>query len=175
MASVSSAPLPPATPPPPPPGGWGPSPYGGGPIGGPPRRSRARTVLIVVAVVVVVLLVIGVAAYLLLPAAPPAINVTGINFQSPDDACGLNGATDTGFTANESQAMEFTYQISGNNTTNGGTAACTIHTVSTSTPGFSVSGANVPLSIPVNSSQLLSFSVTMPSSSYTGVLTLVMT
>jgi len=176
MAQAPSAPLPTGQAPAGPPAGWAPPPYPGGGPYAPPRRGRSRTVLIVVCVIIVVLLVVGVVATLFLQSSTsPNINVTGINFVSPDDVCGLNGATDTGFSGNSSQSIEFTYQISGNTTTNGGTAACTIHSVSTTTPGISLTGANVPLVIPVNSSQILMFAVNMPSGSYTGVLTLVMT
>jgi hypothetical protein len=124
--------------------------------------------------VVVLVLVVGVVAFFLLP-SPPNVEVTGINFSSPDNACGLDGATDTGFNLSTSQSIQFTYEIAGNNTTAGGTAACTINSVSTPTPGFSVTGANVPLSIPANSTQLLSYSVNTPGSAYTGVLTIVIT
>jgi len=131
-------------------------------------------VLLVVAVVIVVLLLIGVVGYLL---APPAanVNVTAINFYAADDVCGLDGATSDGFNASTGSSVELSFSISGNNTTNNGTAACEIETLTTSTAGFSVSGANVPLQVPVNSSPVLSFSVSVPSSSYTGVLTLVLT
>jgi hypothetical protein len=143
-------------------------------MGGPPRRSRGRTVLIVLAVIVVIILVIGVVGYLL---APPMANiqVTAINFYSADDVCGLNGASSDGFNTSSGQAVELSFAISGNNTTNGGTAACEIQTISTTTPGFGVSGANVPLTVPANSSPTLSFSVSVPSGSYTGVLTLNLT
>lgn len=138
----------------------------------PPRRPRRWGRIVVV--IVVVVLILGVISYLSLGPSPDVL-VTGINFSSPDNTCGLDGATDYGFNASSGTSMEFTYEISGNNTTSGGSAACTIHSVSTTTAGFSISGANVPLSIPVNSSQLLSFSVNMPGSSYTGILTLVIT
>jgi hypothetical protein len=133
--------------------------------------------LIVIVVIVAVFLVIGVISYLAAPSASGVV-VTGINFESPDNVCGLNGATDTGFNASTGSSVQFTYQISGNNTTfNGvnGTAACEIHSISTNTPGFTLSGANTPLAIPANSSPLLSFSVSMPGSDYTGVLTFVLT
>lgn len=172
-----AAPLPTAGAPAAPPAGWGGPAYGAPGSGAagyppPPRRSRARTIVIVLAVIVVVILVLGVVSYLLLPSATYAINVTGINIFSSDDTCGLNGETATGFSANTSQAYPITFQITGNNTTNGGTAACSISSVSTSTPGFSITGANVPLQVPVNASPLLSFTVNCPSSAYTGVLTL---
>jgi len=131
--------------------------------------------VIVLVVIVVVILILGVVSYLLLPTSSPNINITGVNFFSTDDACGLNGATASGFTANSSQAYPLSFYISGNNTTNGGTAACTINSVSTSTPGFSITGANVPLPVPENESPLLSFTLNCPSSPYSGVLTIEVT
>jgi hypothetical protein len=125
----------------------------------------------------VVILVLGVVSFLAIPPAPPVnVIVTGINFDSPDNACGLAGATDYGFNASTNQSLPFTYQISGaNNTTSGGTMACTISGITTSTSGFTITGANVPLSIPANASQLLSFEVNTPALPYTGVLTFVIT
>jgi len=181
MGPPPSAPLPTAAAPSAPPAGWGGPGYGAPGYGGPgyppppPRRSRARTVVIVLVVIVVLILILGVVSYFLLPSAAPAINITGINFFSSDNACGLDGATSSGFGANTSQAYPLSFYISGNNTTNGGTAACNITSVSTSTSGFSITGANVPLAVPVNSSPLLSFTVNCPSSPYTGVLTIVLT
>lgn len=164
MGTLPSAPLPTSPPPP-----WNPQPYQG-PTSGPPQRRRGMRIVVIV---VVVILIVGVLAFLLLPSSN--VVVTGINFSSPDDACGLDGATDFGFNDTTDDSVSFTYQISGNNTTDGGTAACQINSVSTSTPGFSISGANVPLSIPANTSQLLSYSVNTPDSPYTGVLTIVLT
>ncbi|MCI4330812.1 MAG: hypothetical protein L3K19_03055 [Thermoplasmata archaeon] len=157
-------------PPPPPPGPWGGSSY---PVGGSAPPKRRRWGLIVVGAVVA-LLVIGGIAFLFLPSSPDVV-VTGINFSSPDNACGLNGLVDNGFNASSGDSIELTYDISGNNTTGNATAPCTIHSVSTSTPGFSVTGADVPLMVPANAMQLLSFSVNVPDSGYTGVLSLVVT
>lgn len=128
----------------------------------------------VVVVVFVVLLVGGVLAFFL--SAPPAIDVTGINFVSPDNACGLDGATDYGFNGTAGQSLEFTYQLY-NGLPNNATTPCTIANITTTTPGFSVTGANTPLTIPagVNSTQVFSFQVNFPSNAYTGVLTLVIT
>lgn len=101
--------------------------------------------------------------------------VTGIDYQSPNDVCGLAGATDTGFNASEGQVVEFEYEVAGNSTSNGGTAACTISAITATTPGFSISGANVPLLIPANATENFWFNVTCPSSPYTGILTIVLT
>jgi len=148
--------------------------YGAPPPAPRRRRSLARTILIILVVVVVVILVLGVVAYFLIPPAP-SVTITVINFQSSDNVCGLNGATSQGYTANTSETDQLSFGITGNNTTGGGTAACTIHTISTSTPGFSISGANVPLAIPANQTENLVFDLTVPSSGYNGNVTLVLT
>lgn len=178
----TTAPLPSLTPPPPPPTAWG-TPGPGSPPPPPPRRrSLGRTVLIVLVIFVVIILVAGVVSYLL---APPAANVTitGVNFQSPDNACGLNGAIDpTWYNTTVGSSIVLSYDITGanvtytiHNATVNGTAACQIATVSTTTSGFSISGANVPLPIAANTTQILSFTVNPPGSGFTGVLTLVIT
>ena len=176
LNAAPSGPLPTLNPPPPPPApGWG-GPGAGGPTpSGRPRRGLGRTLVIVLVVFVVIILVAGVVAYLLTP-APANVTITGVNFQSPDNACGLDGATDPSwYNTTAGQSVILSYDITGNNTTAGGTAACSINTVTTTTAGFSISGANVPLQVPVNSTQILSFTVNPPGSSFTGVLTLVLT
>ncbi len=108
--------------------------------------------------------------------APPEIDVTGINFVSPDNACGLDGAVDYGFNGTAGQSMEFTYQLYNDLPTNA-TMGCTIANITTTTPGFSVTGANTPLTIPagVNSTKLFSFQLNFPSDAYTGGLTFLLT
>jgi hypothetical protein len=136
--------------------------------------------MIVLVVIVVVILVLGVISFLLIPASP-TIDVTTINFSSADNICGLDGATGDGFNVSSGQSIQLVYNMTGNltgqNATTGQniTSACTIHTLTTSTPGFSITAANVPLAIPANFTELLSFNVNTPSSSYTGPLTLVLT
>lgn len=179
LAPTTGGPLPSAGagpyPPPPPP--WGAQPYGGPPAQWappPPQPPRRRTWLwVLVGFVAIFLVIFIIAAFVLVPVAP--IRVTGIDYQSPDNVCGLNGATDTGFNASEGQVEPFEYQVSGNSTANGGTAACTISTISAITAGFSISGANVPLVIPINTTEDFFFNVTCPTSPYTGILTIELT
>ena len=136
----------------------------------------------IIVVFVVVLLVFGAISYLLAPpsASGPAVTITGINFSSPDDACGLDGAVDpTWYNTTAGQSFSLSYEISGNVTGNvsgvNTTAPCQISTLYTTTPGFNITGANVPLAVPANSTQLLGFTVNPPNSAFTGVLTLVLT
>jgi Double zinc ribbon len=170
---------------PPPPPVWGAPPtggpaYGGAPYGAapygtpPPRRPTRRIWLWILVGVVVFILVVGVIGYFLIPPAP-AINVTEIVFQSADDPCGLANLAYYGFTANTSQVVWLALSVGGNSTSNGGSAPCTISTISSATTGFALTGADVPLSIPANSNETLQFNVTCPSASYNGVLTLSVT
>ena len=173
----ASTPLPSSTMPAPmpPPVGWG----TGAPVPAPPpprRRGVGRTVLIIVVVFVVILLVFGIIAYLTAPSSA-TVEVTGINFQSPDNACGLDGAVDSSY-YNTTAGNSFTlsYDLTGPNATSGnGTLACSIQTINTTTAGFSITDANVPLSIPANTTQIFTFTVNPPNSAWTGTLTVVLT
>jgi len=130
--------------------------------------------LIILVVIVAVILVLGVVSFLSQP-PPPGIQVSEFDIVSPDNVCGLEGASSSGFDANTSDLVPFQFDISGANATSGGTLGCTIASVTTSTPGFSLTGVNVPLVIPVNETVQLTFSVQCPASDYSGNLTLVMT
>lgn len=176
LPAAPSAPLPPSgsgsptAPPPPAAPGWTSAGY---PPPTPTAPKRRRWGVIILAVIVAFLLVGGV-IFLLAPSGPDVV-VTGINFTSPDNACGLDGSTDSGFNASAGDSLELTYEISGNTTVGNATAACDLRSIVTTTPGFSLSGANTPLAVPANSTQLLSFSVNVPDATFTGVLTLVLT
>ncbi|MGA8663700.1 MAG: hypothetical protein WB809_01320 [Thermoplasmata archaeon] len=137
----------------------------------PRRRSRARLIVLVV----VVVLIVGVVGFLFYEGSQ-TITVTSINFTSPDDTCGLDGASFYGFNDTLSDTVQLGFPVQGNNTTSGGTSACTIHTVTTPTGGFSIASANTPLSIGVNdTSAVLWLNITLPSSAYNGALTLTVT
>ena len=160
LAPASSN-APPFAPPPPPLTGAA---YGSVPAMAPTRRPRRRLWLLVLVVGLVV--VGGTVAYLVFLA--PEVNVTEIDFVSPDNACDLDGATDVGFTAAPGDSVEFVYNISNNDT-----APCTIGAISTNTTGFSVTDANAPLVIPNGSARDFSFTVNVPNAAFSGVLTLV--
>jgi len=140
------------------------------------------TILLIVVVFVVILLVFGAIAYLLAPSSSsgPAVTITGVNFFSPDNVCGLNGASDpTWYNETAGQSFPLSYEISGNVTGNvsgvNTTAPCEIYTLTTSTPGFNITDANVPLVIAANATENLGFTVDPPNSTWSGVLTLVLT
>lgn len=175
--STPSAPLPSMTPPPPvPTPGWGMGGPGAPPPPPPRRRSAGRTILIILVVLIVVILIAGVISYLLAP-SPATVEIVGINFQSPDNACGLNGAVDpTYYNTTAGTSITLSYDLTGpNSTTGSGTVACAISSVTTTTAGFSISGADVPLSVPANTTQVFTFTVNPPNSAWTGTLTVVLT
>lgn len=116
-----------------------------------------------VAVVVAVIVILA-----LLAAVSTSIDVTAINFTSSDNACGTNGGTSSGFTTSGGGSIQDTVTIINSNLFD----SCTIASVSATTSGFSISGANVPLTIPAGGQESLSFTITAPSGSYTGVLTI---
>ncbi len=149
---------------------YGAPPYGAPPYGAPPpaRPRRRLWVWILVGLVVIILVVAAVGYFALV--ASPAIDVSQIEFQSSVTACGLENYSWDGFTANESQTLWLALSVPGNMT-----GTCTISTVGSATTGFTLTGANVPLTIPANTNDTLQFNVTCPGSSYNGVLTLTAT
>ncbi len=129
----------------------------------PPRRRLWWGVAVgAVAVVVIVI----VAALVL--AAPGRVDVTTINYTSGDDVCNWAGYTSGGFTAPSRTSVEYTVLIYDENSG----SSCYISTVTANTSGFSISNANTPVLIPVDSSANLSFEINLPSHGYTGNLTL---
>ncbi len=130
----------------------------------------------IIVIVVVVILLIAVVAIELLPS--PSVRVAGIYVWAPDDVCGLqsNPINDGGYpvpyggyNANISETDLWTFDVPNINAT-----ACTIHSVTTNTSGFSLSAIQVPLTIPggdLNAS--LNITITTPSSSFSGNLNLV--
>lgn len=95
-----------------------------------------------------------------------AINVSAIHYTSTDGACGT-GATGPGFKAVGGATVTETVTVSG-----GLFAACTVDSVVATTSGFSISGANVPLTVLAGKSAALTFTVHTPKSVYSGVLTI---
>lgn len=182
LPAAPSSPLPsggvPGVPPPPPSGPpYGTSPYGAPAYGTPPysapppARPKRRLWLYIVVGIVVFFVVIAAIGFFLIPTAP-AINVSEIVFLSSDNACGLQNSAWDGFTANTTQVLYLGFNLTGPTNSSGGTEACTIAALSADTAGFSLAGANVPLSIPQNGNETLEFNLTCPSSSFSGVLNL---
>lgn len=156
------APVAPAAPPPTPTMYQAPAP--------PPAKKKHGAlywVALVLGIIVLVVIVI-VAAGLLLYAAAPKVTVTAINFTSSDDACGTNSQTDLGFSTTGGSTYQESYIVTNSNFI----LSCTISSIGATTSGFSISGANVPLTIAAGGSQTLSFTIHVPSGSYNGVLTI---
>jgi hypothetical protein len=130
----------------------------------PPKRSRTTLWIIIAVVVVIVVVIIAALAYV----ASTSVVVIAIDFTSTDNACGTAGNSVPGFTTSTGGTAQYTLTILDPYSS----TSCTVSSVSAVTSGFSVSGANTPLTVPVGGSESLSFTVTAPSSSFTGVLTI---
>jgi len=129
------------------------------------RKKHGPLYWIVVVIAIIVLIVIVVVVATFVFAVATTATITAINITSADDACGVNGQTLPGFVASGGSAQE-TFVVNG-----GIFLSCTISSVSATTSGFSISGANTPLTVPADGSESLSFTVHTPNS-YNGVLTI---
>jgi hypothetical protein len=133
----------------------------------PPRRSRTRLIVVIV-VVLVVIVAIVVAAYLLFPSAP--IQVQAINIWAPDNVCGLNSNPIYyyGYNGSTGATQTIDFEVPNFNSTE-----CTIVGVVTNSSGFSISGVQVPLSIPGEGTGSMNMTITSPSSPFSGQMNLV--
>ena len=147
-------------PPPPPPQAAVPPP--------PPQKSKLVLVIVIVVVVVVVIAILAIALFFFAVTTATAVDVTAVNITSSDNACGTNGQTAPGFVTGSGGSVQQTYTITNNNLF----LSCTVNSVSATTSGFSISGANTPLTIPAGGTQSLSFTITAPSGRFNGVLTI---
>jgi hypothetical protein len=137
----------------------------------PPRKKRSRLLTIVIVVFVIAVLVAAVFIYIVLTQVPP-IQVSEIDIWAPDNACGLsvNPIVFDGFNGSTgaSQALDFGMP-------NFNSTACVIHSVTTNTSGFVLSGIQVPLTIPAGSSGTsMNITIQSPGSDYSGGLNLVL-
>ncbi len=132
----------------------------------PPKKSHKMLWIGIIIGVVIVIIVIGVLAYV--GSNANSVDVTAINITSSNNACGVSGHSFSGFTTNPGGKIQDTIIIGNGNIL----LSCTINSVAATTSGFSISGANVPLSIPAGGTQSLSFTIIAPGSSYNGVLTI---
>jgi hypothetical protein len=135
----------------------------------PKRHGPLYWIAVVIGVIVLIVVVVVVIAAVLFVSVGGAntVAVTGINTISSDNACGANGGTASGFTTQGGGEVQYTLTMSG-----GIFLSCTVNSVSATTPGFTISGANTPLTIPADGSADLSFTIHAPSSSFSGVLTI---
>lgn len=135
-----------------------------------PPRKRRRWVLPVVIAVVVVVVLIGVAGALVFLADVSGVNVSAINWSG--SSCGaLSGTSSRGFTGPEGGSLAYSIAVVNEDPI----LSCTISSVTATTPGFAITGGDLPLTIPAGGSQVLSVTIGLPSSAYAGALTLSVT
>lgn len=132
-----------------------------------PHRHLRVTILAGVTILIVVVAVI-LAFHFLAPS--PQVKVEEIDVWAPTNVCGLssNPISYPGFTDMPGSADAFQFQISNFNS-----SACTVSQASTNTSGFSLSNAQLPLTVAQGQSQFLNVTVNLPSGSFDGTLNLV--
>lgn len=94
-----------------------------------------------------------------------AVNVSAVNIVSPDNACGLNGAAAGAFSTGSYATHSVVWWLP----LNGASVPCSVESVQSDTPGFTLS-ANVPLNVTSAETPLL-VNIYTPGS-YDGTLTL---
>jgi hypothetical protein len=110
----------------------------GSPWGGPTRWVRIVIVLVALVVIIAVFATLAPQSQsnsspTPLPSGPAyPVNVTVINLTSPDNVCGLNGATEPGFRGVTNAASGEVWHITGP------TGGCTINDISAETAGFMI-------------------------------------
>jgi hypothetical protein len=158
MLSSSSPAAPMMYPPPPPP--VHPFPPGAAPK----KHGPLYWIAVILAVIALVVIVVVIAAFFY--AVGTSTTVTGINYTSSDGACGAGGQVGAGFTVAGGGSYPATLLMSA-----GLFLPCTVHSVTAVTPGFGVTRANTPLTIPASGSAVLSYTIHVPNN-YHGALTI---
>jgi zinc-ribbon domain len=169
---VAPAPLPSAGPTPPP--------YPPYPPMEPGRRPGPRRWLVIVVVLVVIIAIVG--ALLVYEATAPNVDVNVFVFYAPDDVCGFNNATAVdnagagplpveyqGFNDSPGVTDGFEFEIENYNTS----SSCNLVSVATNTSGFSLSDVGYPGVISAGANGTLSLDLTLPGSSWSGNVNLV--
>jgi len=129
------------------------------------RHGPLYWVAVVIGIIVLIVIVLVIIAAVVFVST--TVSVSGINFTSSDNECGMNSQTALGFTTSGGASEQVSYIVTG-----GLFLSCTISSVTATTAGFSISGANVPLTVAADGSQTLTFTVHVPSHSYSGILTI---
>jgi hypothetical protein len=100
----------------------------------PPKNLEEEAIAGIAIVVVIIVLAAGFAWWVDQPAqAGPSFRVSQVLVYSSDDACGLNGANQAGFSIPKSGPPSLNWTLP----LGGAPLPCTVHAVSTDTPGFS--------------------------------------
>jgi hypothetical protein len=135
----------------------------------PPGKKHGIPTWAIILIVVAVAVVVAVPAFVALE--PFTIiegsNVTALDLTSRDNVCGLNGRSYGGFSLIPGATFPFAFTLS-----NLGASSCTVNSVNATTPGFGVSGADVPLTLAAHGDGRLSLNLTAPRGTFDGVLTL---
>ena len=105
----------------------------------PPERPYMAVLVIVIAI-----LLVAVYVGFYLPTLNNPVNITSLNFASSDDACGTNGLMWGSYSVGLHAVIPFAFSVQNENSA----VACTIRYITTTTTGFTVNGANTPLTVP---------------------------
>jgi hypothetical protein len=145
-----------------------------------PSPSRRRRGLVIAIVVVIVIAIVGgIVVYTL---TAPIVDVNVFAFYAPDDVCGFNNATAVdnagygplpveyqGFNDSPGVTDGFTFTVQNFNSS----SSCNIVSITTNTSGFSLSSIAYPGVIGPNGEGNLSLDLTLPGSSWTGNVNLI--
>lgn len=128
--------------------------------------SPKKKVIGAVVAIVVGVAVAGIVWYAINDGIGQQVTITATNWQYT----GCWQDTSSSGTMGYSEATTF---VASDTLTSPSYATCTITGVSVSTDGFSVTNSNAPLTIEPGATQTLSVTVGVPSSGYTGAVTIV--
>ncbi len=132
------------------------------------RAHPLRTVVIVgIVTVVVVVGLIAVAPYV---TPSTKVTVTEMDVWAPSNVCGLNAnpVSYSGFSDTVGSRDAFQLQLPNFNA-----SSCTVQTVSTNTSGFGLSDVQVPVTVAASQNGTLNLTVLLPTSGYSGPLSLI--
>jgi len=156
------------------------SPVAPGAAAPPPPTKVSRTIAMITVVVVVLLVAVvaGLWAAGVFHTSSSSnggggatINVTAVNFYVTANPCWTSSGGPGG-TVNAGQSFSTSWTLSYTKTLFG-PASCTVQSVSSATPGFSIVSSNTPLVVDSGGSQTLSIVIETPSvASWTGVVTI---
>ena len=108
---------------------------------------------------------IVVAVFVFAYLAVAGVNIVAVDYVSSDNACGLNGFSDSGFLAGIGSASQWALFLPA--------GGCTITSISAVTSGFGISDAPTPLHIPPGPDyNPIIVTLHCPLIRYTGVLTI---
>ena len=132
------------------------------------HHRRLRTTILAGVVVLIVVVAVILAFHFLAPS--PQVKVGEIDVWAPSNVCGLGAQPIfySGFTDMPGVSDAFQFQVENFNAT-----ACTVNFAKTNTTGFSISNAELPLTVAGGQSAFLNVTVNLPSSAFDGTLNLV--